>query len=57
MKQDEIDDMRKLANELEEYRKVGNVNINNVTDYNQVVASILVIFPKVAKFVDELLQK
>jgi len=57
MRQDEIDNMRKLAKEIEEYRKVGNVNISNLKEYNQVVADILVMFPKLVYIIDVLLQK
>jgi hypothetical protein len=44
------DDMSKMvetASQLREYMKTGNVNINNLPDYNQVVANTLIMFPKV----------
>jgi len=44
-----IDNMSKMietASQLREYMKVGNVNINNLPDYNQVVANSLIMFPK-----------
>lgn len=57
MKQGEIDQMRKIASDLREYAKVGNVNINNLKDYQQVVADALVMFPKLSDIIYDLLSK
>jgi hypothetical protein len=43
---DNVSKMIETASQLRGYMKVGNVNINNLPDYNQVVANALIMFPE-----------